>query len=123
MEPRDREVDDQVIAALRAALDAEARGAALSPELARARRTALARRRSLRPAAWGVAGLATAAAGVLGLVLWLGPHHGPSGPSGPAAPGPMAAADDLELLASGEGVEFYADLDFYVWLAEDGGAG
>ncbi len=35
----------------------------------------------------------------------------------------MAAADDLELLASGEGVEFYADLDFYVWLAEDGGAG
>jgi len=116
MEPRDREVVD----ALRAALDAEARGAALSPRLAEARHAALARRRFPRPAAWRVAGLATAAAGVLGLVLWLGPHHGPSGPE---TPGPMAAADDLELLASGEGVEFYADLDFYVWLAEDGGAG
>jgi hypothetical protein len=119
MDERDREV----VAALRAALDAEARGHALSPRLAAARRQALAGRRSLRPAAWGLAGLATAAAGVLGLVLWLGGPHGASGPARVAEPTPMAAADDLDLLASGEGVDFYADLDFYLWLAQDGNAG
>lgn len=109
-----------VIDALRAALDAEAAAQSAGPRLAAARRRALAAgrsRRATRPWAWGIGGLATAAAGVLGLVLWLG---GPYAPVGPAVPPP---ADDVELLASGEGVDFYADLDFYLWLAGDGGAG
>jgi len=107
----------EVIDALRAALDAEARANAATPSLAAARRKALAARRghgSARPWAWGFGGLATVAAGVLGLVLWLGGPHGPA---------PVPPTEDLELLASGEGVEFYADLDFYLWLEEDGGAG
>lgn len=114
------ENDQDVVEALRAALNAEARNAGAAPELAAARRKALARgraRSAARPWAWGFGGLATVAAGVLGLVLWLG------GPHGAVAPGLVPPTEDLELLASGEGVEFYADLDFYLWLAEDGGAG
>jgi hypothetical protein len=112
--------DRAVIEALRAALDAEARAQAEALGLARARRRALAARRARRgaaPWAWGVGGLATAAAGVLGLVLWLG------GPPRPAPTALVPPTEDLELLASGEGVDFYADLDFYQWLAEDGDAG
>jgi hypothetical protein len=122
--PRDDPAADRaVVEALRAALDAEARSHAGAPRLDRARHRALAARRARRsawPWAWGVGGLATAAAGVLGLVLWLGGPHGPDVPVGPAVAPPT---EDLELLASGEGVDFYADLDFYLWLAEDGSAG
>jgi hypothetical protein len=114
MDPNEREV----IEALRAALDGEARAEASAPGLAAARRKALAgRTRRGHSWAWGFGGLATAAAGVLGLVLWLGGPHGP----GPTASVPPM--EDMELLASGEDVDFYADLDFYLWLAEDGGAG
>jgi len=121
MPPRDdRDAERAVVEVLRATLDAEAERHAAAPRLAQARRRALAMRRSRRGAAswaWGIGGLATAAAGVLGLVLWLGGSFSPTGPV--AAP----PADDVELLASGEEMDFYADLDFYLWLAEDGGAG
>lgn len=119
------ENDQDVVEALRAALNTEAAEVAEARDgaaagLAAARRKALARgraRSAARPWALGFGGLATVAAGVLGLVVWLG------GPHGAVAPGPVPPTEDLELLASGEGVEFYADLDFYLWLAEDGGAG
>lgn len=106
-----------VIEAARAALEREAGdlGARESVRLATARREALAagsHAARVRPWAWG--GLATAAAGALGLMLWLGTPHGPV-----AAP----PVEDLDLLASAEGLDFYADLDFYLWLDEDGGAG
>lgn len=116
----DRHEDEgKVIDVLRAALDAEARAHEGTPALAAARRKALAARRTraAHPWVWGIGGLATTAAGVLGLVLWLG------GPHGPGVTAPVPPTEDLELLASGEGVEFYADLDFYLWLAEDGDAG
>lgn len=50
-----------------------------------------------------VAGLALAIA----VVLW------PTRPQ----PVPALAADDLELLVAGEGPDFYAELEFYQWVA------
>ncbi|MDH3671568.1 MAG: hypothetical protein OES46_10435 [Gammaproteobacteria bacterium] len=36
---------------------------------------------------------------------------------------PPAGIEDLELLVAHEGIEFYADLDFYDWLATQNDAG
>jgi hypothetical protein len=43
----------------------------------------------------------------------------------PAALGPqlVASMDDLELLATQDAPDFYADLEFYVWLASQAHAG
>jgi hypothetical protein len=43
----------------------------------------------------------------------------------PEAHGPLAlaGADDLELLATRDTPDFYADLEFYVWLASQANAG
>lgn len=35
---------------------------------------------------------------------------------------PLPAMEEFELLASAEGLEFYDDLELYVWLADAGGA-
>jgi len=109
--------DRDLVETVRAALDRAAGDLAVreAHRLAAARREALAaggRAARVRPWAWG--GLATVAAGALSLVLWLGMPQGP---------GAVPPVEDLELLTAGEGVEFYADLDFYLWLAEDGSAG
>jgi hypothetical protein len=33
-----------------------------------------------------------------------------------------SAAEDLEIVTAADGLEFYEQLDFYTWLAEDGNA-
>lgn len=108
--------DRDLIEAARAALAREVEDLAgqESLRLAAARRRALAApRRRLAPWTWGLGGLATAAAATLALMLWLGPAHRIA---------PFPPTDDLELLASAE-VDLYAELDFYVWLAEQNRAG
>ena len=90
--------------------------------LDRARAEALAgRRRPLRPAApkptpWllPLGGMATAAVVMLAVALW--PQPGPM-PAGPAL------IEDVELLADAEGMAFYEELEFFLWLEETGGAG
>ncbi|BAU49356.1 hypothetical protein SVA_2808 [Sulfurifustis variabilis] len=60
-------------------------------------------------AAWWLPVGAVAAGLALGVAvaLWMAqPRHLP-----------VLAAEDLELLAAGEGPEFYADLEFYQWVA------
>ncbi|MFQ5451164.1 MAG: hypothetical protein ACE5E9_11085 [Nitrospinaceae bacterium] len=34
-------------------------------------------------------------------------------------PGPLNQFQDLEILASGDNLEFYEELDFFAWLAEE----
>ena len=91
--------------------------------LARARRRALAeleagggRAPARTGPRWMAAGsLAAAAAVLLAAGLWL---------ARPAAgPAPLEALQDLELLSGAAGVDFYRELDFYAWLAEEAGAG
>jgi hypothetical protein len=62
---------------------------------------------------WSVAGgLATATIAVLAFSFLL---------ETPREPGiPQVPAGDLEILASGEELEFYDQLDFYRWLEEEG---
>ncbi len=76
-------------------------------------RTPRARRRQNRRWWWPAGGLATAVAAGLAVIL-LSP-----GPELPTAP----VLTDLEILASAEGVDFYEELEFYLWLAEQVDAG
>ncbi len=61
--------------------------------------------------------LATAATLALAAALWLA--HSPAPPPGELA----EALPDLELLAGHADVDFYRELDFYAWLASQGGGG
>jgi hypothetical protein len=113
------------------ALDESAQNldAATLSRLNRARQKALelARPRRLRP--WFVpAGLASACAVLLAVaVVW----HRPTAPSNAADPfvavsasaaqaGGGFSANDLDLVSSDDGIEFYQDLDFYAWLDAQG---
>lgn len=101
-----RELDDETCARLRAA-----------------RRHTLEQAQQLGPrrapgdgrrwlAAAGALAAAVAALGV-GVALW----------SGSARNGVLPGLDDLELLAGRDNPEFFADLEFYRWLAEHDHAG
>jgi hypothetical protein len=113
MTEHEREFTDGVRRALDRAADA------LDPHvlerLRAARRQALAAARTSarRAPAWrSAAGLAVAGVAALlvgGLLWWSAPR--------PPRPATLAGLEDLELLALREGPEFYADLDFYDWLA------
>ncbi|WP_297528301.1 DUF3619 family protein [Thiohalobacter sp.] len=88
--------------------DADALDPATRERLAAARQRALAQARegggSRRGWVWGLA-----ASLVLGIALILTLRQGE-----PAAP----ALEDLAVLSADEAPEFYEDLDFYTWLAE-----
>ncbi|MBT1075676.1 DUF3619 family protein [Geobacter grbiciae] len=61
-----------------------------------------------------VGGLATAAVAVLAVSLWM---------TGPRRENTVATADDIEIVAAQEQMQFYEDIEFYRWLAaqENGG--
>ena len=63
-----------------------------------------------RPFWFSLAGLLTAAAVVV-LAIFLARH-----PSGPEH---YSAIEDVEILAASENPEFFADMEFYAWLAEE----
>ncbi len=75
---------------------------------ARSQALAAARPRPARPNRWmpaaAMAGITTLAVGI-----WL---QQPSQES----PALLAGIEDIELLAAQEDIEFYEDLDFYLWL-------
>lgn len=108
------ERDQALLAKAKAVLDRQVRD--LDPHTAArlqaARRAAL--EASPRPgwAPW-LAASGFAAAIVLATVLWW--RQPPPQP-------PLPAMEELDLLASAEGLEFYDDLEMYVWLADAGGA-
>ncbi|MEP6484593.1 MAG: DUF3619 family protein [Rudaea sp.] len=104
-------------------LDESAQGfdAATLSRLNRARQNALEQMRPHRFRRWFVpAGVASACAVLLAVaVVWHAPTM-PTAPAGafvPGAPGNTAfSGNDLELVSSDDGIEFYQDLDFYAWL-------
>ena len=112
------------------ALDESAQSldAATLSRLNRARQRALELSRPRRLRSWFVpAGLASACAVLLAVaVVW----HRPTAPSNAldpfvAVPGAGQAAggfsaNDLDLVSSDDGIEFYQDLDFYAWLDAQG---
>ncbi len=55
-----------------------------------------------------VGGLATAVAAVLAVSLWM---------SGKPVESTVATADDIEVVAAQEQMQFYEDIEFYRWLA------
>ena len=98
-----------------AALDGET--AAL---LAARRRRALEAARQADGQRWvqwgGLAAVAASALLVLG--LWWGQTA-----SHPTVPGATPLVEDLELLSTREDLEFFEDLDFYLWLENEQQAG
>ncbi len=100
--------------------DAERRlDSATVARLRAARRTTLANHKHRHtwraPVAWLPAGAFAAALTVVAIatLMWL---------SMPPAGLPPTDMEDLELLAAEDSLEFYADLDFYRWLAIDSDA-
>jgi len=54
-----------------------------------------------------VGGLATAATAILAFFFWYNP---------PSLEAPTKQVEDFEILTSKEQIEFYKDLDFFLWL-------
>lgn len=95
-------LDDRMVARLRAAR-------------LKAVESAEGRRGWFRFLRWvAVGGLTTAAAAVLAVGLWVTERPGESS---------VATADDIEIVAAQEQMQFYEDIEFYRWLAaqENGG--
>ncbi len=83
--------------------------------LKRIRRTAIEKEESNAIGVWHrfripVAGLAMVSIMILVMTLCL------RGPSGTIATNVL---EDVDLITSGENLHFYADLEFYAWLAEE----
>lgn len=110
LEGRSREVFDASVEAL----DARSRS-----KLNQARQRALEELRHARPVPWRVlvpaGGLAVAAT----LAILIGLYSGANGGGDTATAVPL---DDLEIVAGGEAIEMIEDVEFYSWLAEQGGS-
>ncbi len=111
----DKRDEQQFVSRIREALDQSAEQ--LAPggraRLSRMRHEAVTRqaeRRAPRRSWRWAAGLAAAsAAAVLMLILPL---------NRPAEKTPLAAIDDMEILASSDPLEIYEDMEFYSWLSD-----
>jgi hypothetical protein len=111
----DKKIEQQFVARVREAL--EQGSGRLEPDvrsrLSRIRHEAVARRRS-RPRQgrrWRYAAGVLATATLAGLMLSL-PFNRPN------ARTPLAAMDDMDILAASEPFEIYEDMEFYSWLSE-----
>lgn len=114
---KDRDLSQQEITAVRQELDhgCEALDGATLSRLKRIRHQTLeksATRRSM-PISLPV-GLVTA--GMLVLALFL---NYPAAPPSGLMPGPGLATEDMDLLASPDSLDFYEDIEFYLWLEEN----
>lgn len=111
--------DEQAfLASARKTLDGAAENleASICSRLTRARMAAVdqGRRKAARPWRWVAAPVTAGVAVALALAsLWFR--------GGPEGIGPAAEVVDLEIMTATEAPEFYADLEFYQWLAEDDG--
>jgi hypothetical protein len=88
--------------------------ASICSRLTRARMAAVdqGRSRAPRPWRWSAVPITAGVAIVLVFVsLWFR--------GGPEGIGPAAEVVDMEILTAPEAPDFYADLEFYQWLAED----
>jgi hypothetical protein len=112
----------QFVARARASL--EARSQQLSPaqagRLRAARRTALAGSRRHRYRIW-LPATATAMVVALALLFTGLPRQDAEPPLSLAHNAFEQSAEDLEMLTRDEPLELYRDLDFYYWLAQEGG--
>lgn len=113
--------EQRFVDAARRSLDA--RGERLSPAIAaqlrEARAMALAGgRRGTQQHWWQAAAIAAAVVLVVALVWFEQPVQSPSLS---LAQAPLDNGGDLELLLSKDDPEFYRDLEFYYWLAQEQG--
>ncbi|MBS0584129.1 MAG: hypothetical protein JSS42_13610 [Proteobacteria bacterium] len=89
--------------------------AATLSRLNRARQAALAQQRPRTPRAWLLpAGLASACALLLAVIVWQPHRHIETQQPAPIATGASAAVDDGDSEEST--AEFYQNLEFYAWL-------
>jgi hypothetical protein len=102
--------------------------AATLSRLNRARQSALESARPRRLRSWFVpAGLASTCAVLLAVaVVWHRPTTAPdpflaTAPAILSQPGTAFSGNDLDLVSSEDGFEFYQDLDFYAWLDAQSG--
>jgi hypothetical protein len=112
----ERQSEAQFVARIRASLeqDSERLAPGIRTRLRRMRHEALtARRAPSRPrGGWRyAAGALAATAAVAGLVMLLPINHAPEGT-------PLAAMDDLDILAASEPLEIFEDMEFYTWLSD-----
>ena len=114
--------DDRIAARARVDLAAAAEqlDADTRRRLAQARYAALDALPRARGFGWGYAVGGVAAAGVVAVLasaLWL------LQPAPTRAPVAEQALADIDLLATTDAPDFYVELEFYEWLADDGHAG
>jgi len=105
--------EEHFVAAMKAALDhrLESLDGETTECLKQVRRQVLERGAAQRPRWVQAAGLAAVAASALLVVsLWF------VGEGGRDAPELLPLMEDLELLSTREDIEFFEDLDFYLWL-------
>ncbi|MHB1238947.1 MAG: DUF3619 family protein [Gammaproteobacteria bacterium] len=116
-----RDQEDVFLERIRSSLDAGVRDLD-GPTLERlqgARRHALASARPCRRRSISLWVPAAAVAGVVALALLLVVGR----PSAPASSTVAAQLDAVDVLASGDSLDLYQDLDFYTWLARDADQG
>ncbi len=111
----DKTSEREFVARIRTALDQsiEQLDPGIRSRLRRGRHEALARKAvsspRRRPWRWGAAMVAATAAATLVLLVPINPRHTQS---------PLAAIDDLEMLAASDPLEIYEDMEFYSWLSD-----
>ncbi len=110
--------EERFVAALKATLDhrLESLDGETTERLEQARRRAMGAGAAQRPPRWvQAAGVAAVAASALLVVsLWFVGEGG-----GHDAPELLPLMEDLELLGTREDIEFFEDLDFYLWLEDE----
>lgn len=112
----ERNTKDPLLENIKTALDesCEHLDAGTLSRLLQARKSALSE--SARPSLWQqfkipAAALATATTALVVALLYLAPLND--------MPHLYSSVDDIEMLMSEESPDFYEDLDFYSWLAEE----
>lgn len=108
----DSDKDQALVSAAKVALDrsVEEIDAAMLARLRMARQGALAVRPSRFPRLVLAGGFATASVVILASLLWL---------FAPNGTGLHPGHEEFELLTAAESLEFYENLEFYGWLAEN----
>ena len=110
---KDKSSEQQFVSRIRSALDqsVDQLDPGIRSRLRRMRHEALARKAAPPQRRWRWAtGLAAAgAAAAMLLLLPIAPQDANS---------PLAAVEDLEMLASGDPLEIYEDMEFYSWLSD-----
>lgn len=111
----DKNIEQQIVSRIRSALEQsrDRLEPGIRSRLNRMRHEAVARQAAQPPwrRRWPFATGLLATAAAAGLILFLPLNR-------PAEKTPLAAMDDMEILASSDPLEIYEDMEFYTWLSD-----